>query len=268
MDFDTLDKQMRRFEQSLDRTMLEGIYVVARLDGHGFTRLTKKEWDLEKPFDIRFRDAMVETLRRLMDCGFRVIYGYTQSDEISLLFHIDDNAFGRKERKLLSILAGEASVAFSMAAGRPAVFDCRLVPLPNSSNVVDYFRWRQEDSHRNSLNSHCYWLLRKEGVSASDVQKQISGISNGDKNELLFSHGINYNDLPLWQRRGVGMYFKEIEKTGYNPVTKKETTCIRRSLYLEEELPIGEPYVRLIQSILEANSHASKQECVDTLQDD
>ena len=28
MDFETLDKQMRRFEQSLDRAMLEGIYVV------------------------------------------------------------------------------------------------------------------------------------------------------------------------------------------------------------------------------------------------
>jgi tRNA(His) guanylyltransferase len=42
MDFDTLDKQMRSFEQSLDRCMLQGAYVVARLDGHGFTRLTKK----------------------------------------------------------------------------------------------------------------------------------------------------------------------------------------------------------------------------------
>ena len=41
MDFDTLDKQMRSFEQSLDRTMLDGIYIVARLDGHGFPRLTK-----------------------------------------------------------------------------------------------------------------------------------------------------------------------------------------------------------------------------------
>lgn len=59
MDFDTLDKKMRRFEQSLDRTMLDGIFVVARLDGHGFTRLTKKEWDLEKPFDVGFRDAMI-----------------------------------------------------------------------------------------------------------------------------------------------------------------------------------------------------------------
>ena len=70
MDFNTLDKQMRRFEQSLDRTMLEGIYVVARLDGHGFTRLTKKEWDLEKPFDVRFRDAMIVTTKHLVDCGF------------------------------------------------------------------------------------------------------------------------------------------------------------------------------------------------------
>lgn len=257
MDFDTLDKQMRGFEQSLDRTMLEGIYIVARLDGHGFTRLTKKEWDLEKPFDSRFRDAMVKTLRHLMDCGFRIIYGYTQSDEISLLFHLDDSTFGRKERKLLSILAAEASVAFSMAANRPAVFDCRLIPLPNAGYVVDYFRWRQEDSHRNSLNSHCYWLLRKEGNSASDVQKQIDGLSNGDKNELLFSRGINYNDLPLWQRRGVGMYFKEIEKKGYNPMTKELTTCIRRSLYLEKELPIGERYAELIQSIIETNNHAS-----------
>ena len=126
MDFNTLDKQMRRFEQSMDRTLLEGNYVVARLDGHGFTRLTKKEWDLEKPFDIRFRNAMIETTKHLMDCGFRIIYGYTQSDEISLLFHLQDESFGRKERKLLSILAAEASVAFSMQMGKAAVFEIAL----------------------------------------------------------------------------------------------------------------------------------------------
>lgn len=256
MDFDTLDKQMRSFEQSLDRTMLEGIYVVARLDGHGFTRLTKKEWDLEKPFDIRFRDAMIKTLRHLMDCGFRIIYGYTQSDEISLLFHIDDSTFGRKERKLISILAAEASVTFSLETERSAVFDCRLVPLPNADYVVDYYRWRQEDSHRNSLNAHCYWLLRKEGLSANAAQKKIAGLSNSDKNELLFAHGINYNTLPLWQRRGVGMFFKEVEKEGFNPKTKEKTSCIRRTLYLEEELPIGVQYSELVRSVIDDNPHS------------
>ena len=50
MDFDTLDKQMRRFEQSLDRTMLEGIYVVARLDGHGFYAAYQKRMGLGEAF--------------------------------------------------------------------------------------------------------------------------------------------------------------------------------------------------------------------------
>ena len=254
MDFDTLDKQMRKFEQSLDRTMLEGIYVVARLDGHGFTRLTKKEWDLEKPFDIKFRDAMIQTTKHLMDCGFRMIYGYTQSDEISMLFHLKDNTFGRKERKLVSILASEASVAFSMNTGHAAVFDNRLVPLPNADNVIDYFRWRQEDAHRNSLNSHCYWTLRKAGISADDAQKRMSGISNSEKNEILFEHGINYNDLPFWQKRGVGMYYRNEQRHGFNPVTNEITTYTRRSLHLDMELPIGQDYSIFIATIFEESN--------------
>ena len=254
MDFDTLDKQMRKFEQSLDRTMLEGIYVVARLDGHGFTRLTKKEWDLEKPFDIKFRDAMIQTTKHLMDCGFRMIYGYTQSDEISMLFHLKDDTFGRKERKLVSILASEASVAFSMNTGHAAVFDNRLVPLPNTDNVIDYFRWRQEDAHRNSLNSHCYWTLRKAGISADDAQKRMSGISNSEKNEILFEHGINYNDLPYWQKRGVGMYYHNEQRQGFNPVTNEITTYTRRSLHLDMELPIGQDYSIFIATILEESN--------------
>lgn len=250
MDFNTLDKQMRRFEQSMDRPLLEGINVVARLDGHGFTRLTKKEWDLKKTFDIRFRDAMIETTKHLMDCGFRIIYGYTQSDEISLLFHLRDETFGRKERKLLSILAAEASVTFSMQVGRAAVFDNRLIPLPSADNVVDYFRWRQEDAHRNSLNSHCYWILRKEGVSAANAQKRMSGITNGQKNEILFERGINYNDLPLWQKRGIGMYFRDEQRQGFNPITQETTSCVRHALHVEMELPIGQEYSQLINKII------------------
>jgi tRNA(His) 5'-end guanylyltransferase len=61
-----------------------------------------------------------------MQCGFRVIYGYTQSDEISLLFHPEENSFGRKTRKLNSILAGEASAKFSLQLGDHGSFDCRI----------------------------------------------------------------------------------------------------------------------------------------------
>jgi len=87
MKFDDLDSKMRQFETVNDFCVLPGIFMVARLDGRGFTRLTKEVHQFEAPFDIRFRDHMIKTVEHMMDCGFRVVYGFTQSDEISLLFH-------------------------------------------------------------------------------------------------------------------------------------------------------------------------------------
>lgn len=144
MKFNDFDKKMRVYEESLDQIIPPEVYIVARLDGRSFTRLTKQTLDLEKPFDLRFRDAMVYTVVRLMNAGFRVVYGYTQSDEISLLLHFDADTFSRKVRKLNSLLAAEASVAFSIRMSIDACFDCRIVQLPNWNLVEDYFLWRQE----------------------------------------------------------------------------------------------------------------------------
>ena len=105
MKFDDLDTKMRCYEQSIDQHILSDMYLVARLDGRSFSRLTKEICDFEAPFDVRFRDMMVNTVKALMDCGFRVVYGFTESDEISLLFHTDEDIFGRKVRKFNSILA-------------------------------------------------------------------------------------------------------------------------------------------------------------------
>jgi len=196
MKFDDLDAKMRVFETGHDRCVLPGVYIVARLDGRSFTRLTKEVHDFEAPFDVRFRDAMVATVEHLMDCGFRITYSYTESDEISLLFDLNETTFARKVRKLNSVLAGEASAKFSLILGGVGCFDCRLSELPTRNNVVDYFRWRNEDAHRNALNAHCYWILRKEGQSANDATKALLGQSIADKNELLFQRGINFNDLP------------------------------------------------------------------------
>src|SRR5688500_14803201 len=42
MKFDDLDAKMRRFETAHDHCVLPGIFMVARIDGRGFTRLTKE----------------------------------------------------------------------------------------------------------------------------------------------------------------------------------------------------------------------------------
>lgn len=250
MNFDDLDKMMRVYEESIDQYVLQDMYLVARIDGRSFTRLTKEICHFEAPFDVKFRDMMVETVKALMNCGFRVVYGFTESDEISLLFHKDENTFGRKVRKYNSILAGTASAAFSLELGQPGVFDCRLIPLPNVDKVKDYFMWRQEDANRNALNSHCYWMLRKKGVSVQDATAEIEGKSIGYKNELLFQNGINYNDLPLWQKRGVGIWFEDVEKTGFNPIENKEVKAIRRAMKSEYELPLGKEYADLIERLI------------------
>jgi tRNA(His) 5'-end guanylyltransferase len=120
MKFDELEARLRLFETAHDQWVLPGIHMVARLDGRGFTRLTKETHPFETPYDVRFRDYMVATVEYLMgECGFQLIYGYTQSDEISLLFHPDENTFSRKIRKYVSVLAGECSAKFSLLLGDP-----------------------------------------------------------------------------------------------------------------------------------------------------
>ena len=251
MTFNELDKKMRVYEQSLDQVIVPEMFIVVRLDGRSFTKLTKETCKFEAPFDVRFKNMMVNTTKAVMDCGFNVVYGYTESDEISLLFARDENTFGRKVRKIITVLAGEASSALSLELGRRAVFDCRVIPLPNTDLVADTFLWRQEDAHRNSLNSYCYWTLRKEGMSERAASKMLEGQSVSYKNELLFSRGINYNDLPFWQKRGTGLWKETYEKDAFDPIAGKPVKAVRNRIAVCDELPIGEEYAKMIKRFLE-----------------
>ncbi len=185
-----------------------------------------------------------------MQCGFRIIYGYTQSDEISLLFHPDEDLFGQKTRKFISVLAGEASAKFSLLLGDHAAFDCRISQLPHVEDVVDYFRWRNEDAHRNALNGHCYWLLRQQGKSATEATNLLARISVAKKNDLLFNHAINFNDLPNWQKRGVGLFWEDYSKEAINLLTGEGTTSIRHRIKVEFDLPMRDRYSEFIQEML------------------
>ncbi|MBA3936228.1 MAG: guanylyltransferase [Planctomycetes bacterium] len=253
MDFDELDQQMRVFETAHDHCVLPGMTIVARLDGRGFTRLTKEVHHFDAPFDIRFRDHMVATVEHLMGIGMRIIYGYTQSDEISLLFHVDETSFNRKERKLISILAGEASAIFSLRLGALGIFDCRICQLPDRRRVIDYFRWRQEDANRNALNAHCYWSQRREGADPKAAAARLSGMAIADKNEFLHQRGINVNDLPNWQKRGIGVRWVQVIKEGLNPITGQSVQAQRRRLGVDLELPMRDDYAAYIQAILDGD---------------
>jgi tRNA(His) guanylyltransferase len=251
MKFEELDAKLRVFETAHDLCVLPGLFMVARIDGRNFTRLTKETHQFEAPFDARFRDYMISTVEHLMNCGFRVIYGYTQSDEISLLFHRDEENFSRKLRKLNSILAGEASAKLSLLVGSEAAFDCRISQLPTLDLVVDYFRWRNEDAHRNALGAHCYWMLRRAGASAIAATEKLDKLSMSDKNELLYQQAkINFNDLPNWQKRGTGLYWELYQKEANNPSTGEQVIATRRRVKIDMELPMKDAYSDFVRGLI------------------
>ena len=106
------------------------------------------------------------------------------------------------------------------------------------------------DATRCALNGHCYWTLRNEGQSATAASRALLGMSASRKNELLFERGINFNELPSWQRRGTGIYWETVLSVGRNPKTGAELPTQRRRLKVDEELPMKEAYSKLIRGIL------------------
>ena len=71
------------------------------------------------------------------------------------------------------------------------------------------------------------------------------------KNELLFSKGTNFNDVPSWQKRGVGVYWETYEKEAFNPKTNEKVMAERRRLKVDSKLPIKDAYGAFICSLFE-----------------
>lgn len=250
MKFDELNSMMRVYETCNDHCVIPNIYMVARLDGKGFTKLTKR-LGYNKPFDIRFSQVMRKVTHYLMEnIGIKFLYGYTQSDEISLLFDINENTFVRKLRKLNSTLAGYASGLASMEFNEVVAFDCRISQLPSIELVQDYFSWRQEDANRNALLGYVYWTLRKDGLSAGKATSLMEGMNKSAQNEFLFTAGINYNDVEEWHKRGVGFYFESYFKEGWNLILKESIMTQRSRLVENEVLPTKEDYRFFIERLI------------------
>ncbi len=256
MNSDLFEKQMRRGEYFHDLRIPVGMWTIIRLDGRGFTKLLHN-LGFNKPFDYNFHSYMVLTTEKLMK-EFNGVFATTHSDEISLLLPPSTNLFDREIEKIISTTAGFASAHFSVALlGNPASFDSRIWIGATVEDVENYFSWRQHDAIRGSINSLAYWTLRqKEGQTKRLATNILLRKSFSWKNEMLFStFGINFNEIPSWQKRGTGCHFILTEKEGYNPITKEPVQTLRRVLHTEKELPTGEVFREFLGINLENIIH-------------
>jgi len=250
MNPDDFERRLRAAECFHALRVPPGTWPVLRVDGRGFSRLTEARFD--KPFDDRFHQLMCQTAQALVtDLG--ALLAYTESDEISVLLPGDTELFDREVEKLVSISASIAASTFSVALGAAAQFDSRIWVGAQPGMVADYFRWRQADAGRCGLNGWAYWTLRKAGRSVAGATGQLESLSVGDKNELLFQHGINFNDLPAWQKRGTAFYWERFTKEGLDPRTGQTVSAVRRRVAIDRDLPLGNDFGQWILSLLQSD---------------
>ncbi len=78
-------------------------------------------------------------------------------------------------------------------------------------------------------------------------------MTTGNKNELLYQYGINFNDLPNWQKRGIGVYWKNIQKEGFNSKNGEKVLVNRRELFADFELPMRDEYDTFVSELIDRN---------------
>lgn len=244
---DEFEARQREREWFHSLTVPPGAWSVIRVDGRSFSRFTERRFS--KPFDPEFSRLMTHTAEVLLT-EFGGSYGYTESDEISILLGPSFDLFGRGLEKMVSISAGIASSTFTAEFKDPVTFDSRVWIGATAADVIDYFSWRQTDALRCALNGWCYWTLRQAGKSARQATGELRGTSKTDKNELLFRYGVNFNEVPTWQRRGIGLWWESYEHEGFDPVREVTVATTRRRIRIEAELPTRDEYRRLIGNLI------------------
>ena len=76
-------------------------------------------------------------------------------------------------------------------------------------------------------------------------------MSGPQKHELLFQRGLNFNDVPAWQRRGAGVAWEDVAQAAVDPRTGRATTSVRRRRVRLLELPVREAYDAFLLGLLE-----------------
>ena len=262
---DSLGNRMKQYEGISRNFLTRRVPAIIRIDGKAFHTLTK---GMRKPFDRILMTAMQQTMKYLCENIQGCVFGYTQSDEITLVLTdyekiTTDAWFGYNVQKMTSVSASMATLAFNDAFARivndeynkiiyseqqtpemeeylkffdnyfnkinTALFDSRAFTVPKEE-VCNCLIWRQQDATRNSIESV---------GQANFSHKALMNKSCNDIQDMLWKeHGINWNDFPTDCKRGSCCYRVLTNTTVINPKTQEEIPVTRNLWTIDTEIPI------------------------------
>ena len=209
--------RMKTYYEEISKTkLLRRTPVIIRIDGKAFHSFTR---GFIRPFDEYLIQSMQNTTKYLCEHIQGTVLGYCQSDEISLVL-IDYKTlktsawFDNEVQKMCSVSASMATMAFNKifneivknghdnkkylesldrACRQGALFDSRVFNVPKEE-VTNYIYWRQVDATRNSIQ-----MVGRAYFS----HKELFNKSCNDIQDMLMTQkGINWNDYPVYQKRG------------------------------------------------------------------
>lgn len=203
MSKEELANKIRAFESvSTTPSVTKGKPLIVRLDGKNFSTFTKS---LKKPFDPRFSEFMIDITKALVE-EFAADFGYTQSDEITLSWHVYENSakqypFDGRFQKIESILAGFASAFMNKnlinylpeKADQMPIFDCRAFEVDTKEDAIDAIIWRQNDCNKNAIS-----MAARSIFSFNQVKFK----KGKEMKEMLLNRGINFEDYPFYFKHG------------------------------------------------------------------
>lgn len=215
-------RMKENYENRSKQYLTRRIPTIIRLDGKAFHTYTK---GLNRPFDEGLIEDMQETTKFLCENIQGCKFGYTQSDEITLVLTDYDNLetsawFDYNVQKMTSISASIATAKFNqlrllrsceyispmgaeygvqgieeeeIKASTLAYFDSHVFQIPEKEEVVNCLIWRQRDAEKNSVA-----MLAQSLYSHNELHKK----NGSDMQEMCFQKGQNWNDLHFSKKRG------------------------------------------------------------------
>ena len=262
----TLGERMKEYEKISKNFLMKKVPVIIRLDGRAFHTWTK---GLDKPFDKELINIMHKTMLTLCNQIQGCVFGYSQSDEITLVLIDYQNLeampwFDNQVQKICSIAASIATSAFEKALEEEIdelEVNAQKYYLDNLSDeqdkclekryllrlkkfkanfdarafnvpiheVINNLIWRQQDAIRNSINSVAQSLYS---------HKELQGINVSDlKEKMLIEKKVNWEeDFSTIEKRGAaaikdndGKWFIDKEI----PIFTENRDYINKLVYLE-----------------------------------
>lgn len=266
----SIGTRMRGYEHVTRTHLPHRIPAIIRVDGKAFHSFTK---GLRKPFDDFFRNIMQLTMQYMCENVQGCVFGYTQSDEISLLLTdyetiATDAWFDYTIQKMCSVAASMATLAFNKFWAEE--FQAQIEHWEREDDGTmdeETEKWVWEylvntiqpklftamfDARTFSIpkDEVCnYFIWRQQDATRNSIetvgqtyfsQKDLNGRFQNEIQEMLWQqHSINWNTYPIAYKRGVCCSKVLRETPMENPRNPgKEIVVARRKWVIDREPPI------------------------------